>query len=128
MGDVHVHTAPHGYEKGGYDVWYWGDTTFALLYMGLALGEATVAYAMYARQHDLGGWKGVGGGELWWGRKFTFLCTLIPVTLLRAWNLWVWGEFNGEAETGTMRSPPPGRIRPSVALAVATECAAARGR
>jgi len=106
MGDIHVHTAPHDYEEGGYDVWYWGDMTSALLFVGLACVEGAVANAMHRRKRELGGWQDVRGGQLWWGRKFMFLCALAPVTLLRAGNLWVWAEFNGEAETGEMRSAP----------------------
>ncbi|KAJ1491712.1 hypothetical protein T484DRAFT_1773820, partial [Baffinella frigidus] len=102
MGDIHVHTAPHDYEEGGYDVWYWGDSTFALLFLGLAVVEGAVANAMHRRKRELGGWQDVRGGQLWWGRKFMFLCALLPVTLLRAGNLWVWAQFNGEAETGEM--------------------------
>ena len=99
MGDVHVHTAPHGYEAQGYAIWYWGDLAFSLVFTAMGVGEAAVIMYMHQRRQVLA-WSDCGGGVEWWRRKFILLCALVPLTLLRAWNLWLWGEFNGEAGTG----------------------------
>jgi hypothetical protein len=99
MGDVHVHTAPHGYEAQGYSVWYWGDMAFSGVYCVVAAGEVGIALYMRKRQEDLEAAES-GGGHAWWRFKFLSLCSLVPLTLLRAWNLWLWGEFNGEAGEG----------------------------
>mmetsp|Transcript_40241 Transcript_40241/g.95544 ORF Transcript_40241/g.95544 Transcript_40241/m.95544 type:complete len:392 (+) Transcript_40241:238-1413(+) len=96
MGDIHVHTAPHEYEPSGYAVWYWGDTAFSLVYAGLACCEIAVARYMHQKKQQLP-WKDCGGGGDWWSRKFLFIVSLVPLTLIRAANLYVWGEFNGQA-------------------------------
>ena len=51
MGDVHVHTAPHAYEASGYAGWFWGDTTFSLLYSAVAVVELGVIMYMH-KQRD----------------------------------------------------------------------------
>jgi len=99
MGDVHVNTAPHAYEASGYAVWFWGDTTFSLLYSAVAVGEVGVIMYMHKQRETLA-WSDSGGGHGWWRRKFIFLCALVPLTLLRACNLWMWAMFNGEAGSG----------------------------
>ena len=99
MGDIHVHTAPHEYEASGYEVWFWGDTAFSLVYSAVAVGEAGVITYMHKRRQALP-WSESGGGHDWWRRKFLLLCSLLPLTLLRAWNLWLWAQFNGEAGRG----------------------------
>ncbi|EKX32499.1 hypothetical protein GUITHDRAFT_166693 [Guillardia theta CCMP2712] len=96
MGDIHVHTAPHGYEEEGYLVWYWGDVAFTLIYAGLAVAELYVVHFSTQRRKEVP-WRESGGGMDWWRKKFLFLCMLLPLTVLRSWNLWLWAEFNGEA-------------------------------
>ena len=99
MGDVHVHAAPHAYEANGYGLWALGDNTFSAVYFGLACAELAVASYMLKRRSSLP-WRECGGGNSWWRRKFIFLSLLIPLPLIRSFNLYIWATFNSEAGSG----------------------------
>lgn len=99
MGDIHVHTAPHAFETEGYTLWCRADSALSVGFLGLALAEGFVAYSMVKRSKELP-WGECRGGEEWWRRKFMLIVMLVPVTLLRFYNMFVWAEFNCDVSTG----------------------------